>query len=446
MSKMKQIIAICLVLTMVAFLIGGCTQTQAPAGSSTPNASDPASTPTEEYKPVTITFWNGWSGTDGDVLIDLVDEFNKTNPYKITINMDINPEFMQKFAATVAAGQGPDLILGVNAFKFTYPNDLIDMNEAFEATSLNKEDWVPSYLDSCSQDGKLYVVPFQVTGRYMYWNKDLFEAAGLDPNSPPTTYEQWSEYASKITDSSKNIYGSGLAYSAVSTNLHILQRMGGDFISDDGNGGYKANFEGNAGYAKFLNWFKGMVDKKDNPIETNTDGMMQAGQLGLSVSGAWLNAGMKNSGVNYGVAPLPYDAAGQMNPVTISGFSVTRFASDEAKLACFRFVEWWNKGFESTEDTAVLRWSLECGYPTYYIPLMNDERYLASDILTAMTVDPSIDTKYMGPNSFPEGYLLSNEVINPMVEGVIMKGETPEQAMKEAQASAEKILESIASK
>ncbi len=446
MVKMKQIIAFCLVLTMVAFLIGGCTQSQAPSGSSAPDASQPDSAPVEDYKPVTISFWNGWSGNDGDVLLDLVDEFNKTNPYKITVNMDINPEFMQKFAATVAADQGPDLILGVNAFKFTYPNDLIDMNEAFEVTSLKKENWVPSYLDSCSQDGKLYVVPFQVTGRFMFWNKDLFTAAGLDPEAPPTTYEQWSEYAAKITDSSKNIYGSGLAYSAVSTNLHIMQRMGGDFVSEDGNGSYTANFEGNAGYAKFLNWFKQMVDNGDNPLETNTDGMMQAGQLGLSASGAWLNAGMSSSGINYGVAPLPYDAAGEMNPVTISGFSVTRFASEEAKIAAFRFIEWWNEGFEDTETTAVLRWSLDCGYPTYYIPLMEDERYLASDILTAMTVDPSIDTRYMGPDSFPEGFLLSNEVINPMVEGVIMKGETPEQAMKEAQDNAMKMIQSIASK
>ena len=43
--------------------------------------------------PVTVTFWNGWTGSDGDVLIEMVDEFNRTNPYNIHVEMDINADF-----------------------------------------------------------------------------------------------------------------------------------------------------------------------------------------------------------------------------------------------------------------------------------------------------------------------------------------------------------------
>ena len=90
--------------------------------------------------PVTVTFWNGWTGSDGDVLIEMVDEFNRTNPYNIHVEMDINADFQTKIAASFAADEGPTMILGAHSYKDTYPDHLIDMNEVFEKTSLKSED------------------------------------------------------------------------------------------------------------------------------------------------------------------------------------------------------------------------------------------------------------------------------------------------------------------
>ena len=92
----------------------------------------------ESYEPVTIKFWNGWTGNDGEVLMDMVDEFNDENPYNITIEMDINSDFQNKIAASFAADEGPDMIIGVHTYKFTYSDYLIDMNEVFDKTSLEK--------------------------------------------------------------------------------------------------------------------------------------------------------------------------------------------------------------------------------------------------------------------------------------------------------------------
>ena len=144
--------------------------------------------------PITISFWNGWTGADGEILTEYVEEFNEVNPYGITIEMDINPEFLTKISAAFAGDQGPDFILAPSVFKDQYTDYLIDLNEIFEDTDLKRENFVESYLDSCTTNDALYVLPFQVTGRYMYWNKDLFEKAGLDPEKGPESYEQWQEY------------------------------------------------------------------------------------------------------------------------------------------------------------------------------------------------------------------------------------------------------------
>ena len=395
--------------------------------------------------PITVTFWNGWTGSDGDVLIEMVDEFNRTNPDNIHIEMDINADFQTKIAATFAADEGPDMILGAHSYKDTYPEYLIDMNEVFEKTSLKKDDFIKGYIDLCSKDGILYVVPFQVTGRYLYWNKDLFEAAGLDPDVPPASYEEWEEMAEKITNPDMNVYGSGISYNAIYTNLQVIQRMGGLFVDHDEAGNLVPTFakDGvvNAGYAKFLDWFKRMTDNEVNPIEADTTSMFQAGQIGIMPDGAWASAGADNAGINYGVSQLPYGDAGAMNPCSVSGFSITKYASEEKKLAAMKFIEWWHNGFDTTETTACLTWSLRCGFPGYYLPAINDERYQASQKLAMMTnTDNSASTTYMAPDDFTFTFQLASEVIEVMVEDVIVGGMDTEAALLKAEEGAEALL------
>lgn len=69
-----------------------------------------------EAEPITIQFWNGWTGADGEILTKYVEEFNSSNPYGITIEMDINPEFLTKIAAAFAGDQGPDFVLAPSVF------------------------------------------------------------------------------------------------------------------------------------------------------------------------------------------------------------------------------------------------------------------------------------------------------------------------------------------
>ena len=88
-------------------------------------------------------------------------------------------------------------------------------------TNLNKDEFHTSYLDYCSEGDKLYFVPFQVVGYYMYWNKDLFQAAGLNPETPPSTWEEWQSYAEKITDEGQEYLWLWLFLMIIHIRLHI---------------------------------------------------------------------------------------------------------------------------------------------------------------------------------------------------------------------------------
>ena len=100
--------------------------------------------------------------------------------------------------------------------------------------------------------------------------------------------------------------------------------MGGLAVIND-SGAWKAEFENNAGYEKFLNMYKEMVDKGYNPVEADTDSMMSAGQIGITVGGPWVTVGLDTAGIDYGIGLIPEGDAGDMNSVGIIGFGRTVF-------------------------------------------------------------------------------------------------------------------------
>lgn len=386
-----------------------------------------------------VTFWNSFTGADGDMLVELVDRYNDENPDGITVEMDISSDFDSQLSTALAAGTGPTMILASSASRFTYGDYMQDVSDIFTTTNLNKADFIESYLDYCSEGNTLYFVPFQIVGYYMYWNKDLFEAAGLDPEIPPATWDEWAEDAEKIADASKNIYGSGISYDYAYQIAHIIQRFGGLAVTDDG-GKWKANFEGNRGYAKFLDMYRKLIADGANPTEADTDSMMSAGQVGLTVGGPWVTAGLDTAGINYGIGLIPQDEAGDMNSVEVLGFSVLNGATEEEKQAAYKFIEWWNTENEEGSSPA-LEWSLANGFPAYTYSVADKDAYKSSAKLSAMSqANPDAPTDFIVDSSFPGLTPIVTETITEMINSAAFSETSTEDILAAAQQSADSIV------
>lgn len=429
MIKLKKIMALGLSALMVTSLVG-CGGTT----NATENKKSDSSKGTE------ITFWNSFTGADGDMLVKMVDKFNKENKDGIKVKMDISSDFDSQLSTAFAAGEGPTMILSSSAYRFTYGDYLQDVSDVFDKTDLDKTDFIQSYLDYCSDDDKTYFVPFQVVGYYMYWNKDLFKQAGLDPETPPANWDEWAKDAAKITDSSKNIYGSGISYDYAYKIAHIMQRFGGLAVTDD-NGKWKANFENNAGYEKFLNMYKDMIDKGDNPVEADTDSMVSAGQVGITVGGPWVTAGLDTAGVDYGIGLIPQGDAGDMNSVEVIGFGITTAASDAEKEAAYKFIEWWNTQDKDGSSPA-LEWSLKNGFPAYTYSVQNNDEYKANKKLSAMSAaNPEAPTDFIVDSNFPGINAVLSDVIPEMINSVAFGNSSVEEALTKAQEATQKIVD-----
>lgn len=441
----KKLVGMLLTISMIATTVMGCgssttsgTEDKAVANNKT-QAVEKEVKDSTECEPITIEFWNSWTGSDGDTLVAKVEEFNKVNPWSITINMDISSEFSEKLSTTLPTGDCAPLILTGCSERFRYSEYLQPLDDIWENTSLKEEDFNKNSLDACKNNNVLYGVPFQNSLYYMYWNKDLFEKAGLDPEAPPKNFAEWEEYAAKITDEETNTYGSGMFMSYGVHQMALLGIEGGWAISKAEDGSWNVNIKDNEAYKEYLIWMKGIYDKGDNPLENEIDSMFKAGQIGIVVNGPWLAAGADEAGINFGMCKI-FDTEPRGD---VAGFFVTSSATPEEKLASERFIQWWYTGNEGTalEDTGAGVWSLSFGFPTAYIPLAESEVYKTNERLGELALDnDSNDSLWSITDPDFAGWAEAIGVIGTMTESVVY-GTPVEEAMAIAQQEAEALVE-----
>jgi len=274
----------------------------------------------------------------------------------------------------------------------------------------------------------------------------IITGIGFESNQNMTQYKIFNSQGvfpvseSVTTDSTQNIYGSGISYDYAYQIAHIMQRFGGLAVTDD-NGTWKANFENNAGYENFLNMYKDMVDDGDNPLEADTDSMMSAGQVGITVGGPWVTAGLDTAGVDYGIGLIPQGDAGDMNSVEVIGFGITTAASDAEKEAAYKFIEWWNTQDKDGSSPA-LEWSLQNGFPAYTYSVQNNKEYKANKKLSAMSAaNPEAPTDFIVDSNFPGINSVLSDVIPEMINSVAFGNSSVEDALAKAQKSTQKIVD-----
>lgn len=454
--KMSGLLSLGLAFALTASMLSGCGSQPAADSSagqeeSAAEASDQAaedSGAADEAKaddaaaePITIQFWNSWTGADGELLTELVDEFNETNDNGITIEMDIMPsnDMSQKLATSVGAGTAAPLLLYNTAIKFSYgkEGELMNIDGIFERTNLKKEDFDAEVLKLGEFDGTDYFIPMQASTYYFFWNKDLFEEAGLDPETPPATWDEYEEMAVKLTNPDRNIYGSGTQYNSSYIQMCGLRNYGGEMITSNGDGTFTYNLADNEGYAKYLGIMAGLISNGQGTMEGGGDDLFRAGQAGMLVSGPWLLTGVKESGINYGIALMPGGDAGAYNPLMGAGFTILEKASEEEKAAACKFIEWWFMGNDKTEKTAALRWSTEIGYPAFYAPVKEEEEYKSNNDIVVMSGYGDSAVQFT-PVDYPQTVAFGADVVAPLMENVCNGGDIT-QALKDAQAAAEAI-------
>ena len=194
--KAKRIFALVLAAVLVLSLLTGCGGQQAPAASgSTASASAGSG------EPVHVTFWHAMNT---DVITNIVDEFNQSQDevYVECIYQGSYGDVLNNFRMAMAAGgqDAPDIVQvyeGGSAFMiesgYATPVQTYIDEEQFDMSDI-----LPIIRNYYTYNGTMYSMPFNSSNAVLYYNKDMFRAAGLDPDAPPATFAEMGEYAKAL--------------------------------------------------------------------------------------------------------------------------------------------------------------------------------------------------------------------------------------------------------
>ncbi len=354
---------------------GEAAEPQSAAPSTAASDSADASEAGEEktYEPTTLTFWNGFTSTDGEVLQQIVDDFNASNEWNITIEMDVMPwaTFNEKLPAAIAAGNAPDFVLCSSGYYAPYveAGSFQDVSDFYELPEVNADDFDKNVVDLLYYDDLCVGVPMQMVSHYFYWDKDLYEAAGLDPESPPETFEELVENAKLLTDKSKNQYGFCVPVNNNVTAQYVMYAYGGGYVNEDETEAV-FNSEENV---KAFETLKTLYECSPKDSDDNT---YISGQLAQFINGPWIINGLRENEINYGVKAVPACTGVEQDAAVIPvGFSIPKTTSEEHKELVYKFVNYWN-----TEEICT-KWTKECGTPAYLLSAQanfeNDPQTLA---------------------------------------------------------------------
>jgi sn-glycerol 3-phosphate transport system substrate-binding protein len=154
-------------------------------------------------QPVRITLWHAMGGARYDAITkEIAAGFNKAHPaYALEpLYTGSYAETVTKAIAAVRAGNPPHIVqvFEVGTQTMLDSGAIIPVTEVVKPGDINFDDYIAPILNYYKVGGKLASMPFNSSTAIIYYNRDAFQKAGLDPNRPPATYQEVEEMGRKI--------------------------------------------------------------------------------------------------------------------------------------------------------------------------------------------------------------------------------------------------------
>jgi len=303
-----------------------------------------------------VVFWHAMGGTLGDVLNDMIEDFNEQNP-----EIFIKSEFMGNYGTLAQKLMASSMVNGTPTMSQAYENwthnfiegEILTPLEYFiEKHNVNIKDFYEPMILSNTFDNVIYSYPFNKSMPVMYVNLDMLKEVGIE--KIPETHVELMEAYKKLSTKYK-----GTAFSAKDAwNFFCLILQNGGKLTNPEE--TEAYFDSEAG-VKSLNFLMDVIKNDYGFLTQGYDHQTEfaAKKVGLIVSSSVSKAYMNDITFNWTAAPLP---SAKKKASIISGTNVVIFnnnprnCSEEQQEAAWKFIDW----FTQPEQTA--HWSIKTNY------------------------------------------------------------------------------------
>jgi sn-glycerol 3-phosphate transport system substrate-binding protein len=380
-------------------------------------------------------------------LIDqMAADFEKDNP-----GLKVKPVYAGTYQETLVklitahkSGAPPALSVVLSTDMFTLiDDDAIVPFDEFVKTDDDKA-WLasffPAFMQNSRTGGKTWGAPFQRSTVVLYWNKDLFKEAGLDPEKAPTNWAEQLEFAKKLTKSDGgNVTQWGLQVPSTGFPYWLFQgfstQAGAILMNEEGN----RTFYDKPEVVEALTYWVDLSRKhKVHPPGIVEWGTTPKDFFEKKIAMMWTTTGnltnvRNNAKFPFGVAMLP---AGKRrgSPTGGGNFYISSKAPKAQQEAAFKFAKW------ATAPQRAAQWCVDTGY----VAVRKDA--FDTDVLKKYVAEFPAAAVARDQLEFAVAELSTHEnqrvtkALNDGLQAALNGTKLPEQALKDAQAEAERIL------
>jgi sn-glycerol 3-phosphate transport system substrate-binding protein len=375
------------------------------------------------------------------VMDGLIGEFEKGHPdIKVKAVYSGNYDETRVRALSALKGGQPAQLSVLGALD-TY--DLIDQGliEPFDTLATTPADraWLqgfyPGLMANGTIGGHVWGIPFQRSTLVMFYNKDMFRAAGLNPDAPPRTWKEMVAAATRLTGNGKYglmIPSTGYPYwmfqaFAIQNGVELMKKEG-----------TQVSFNSPAAIEALEFWRALAATHKVMPAGAIEWGTLRQAFVQGQTAMMWhttgnLTAVRQEAKFDFGVAMLPANKQ-PGSPVGGGNFYLFKGATAAQKTASLSFVRW------MTAPERAARWSIATGYvgtspAAYDTAALRD---YARSFPQALVARDQLAVAV--PEFSTEQTARVREVLSNAIQAALTGTKTPRQAMDDAQAAAERLL------
>jgi multiple sugar transport system substrate-binding protein len=334
---------------------------------------------------VEIEFWGGWTAGDGDVMQELVDQYNAENEgVQVNLTRQQWSSLFDAFVVSASAEEAPDILAmhPQEMPQFIALGLLKPLDDILaDSEVLSRENYLPEAWDAHIYEGELYGIPLDFHMHGLYYNLDLFEEAGIE--QPPVTGEEFLEFARMLTlDADGNHPGDDgfdpenvVQYGVnMHTNHHAFFQWWGLFRQQDGvlisEDGTECAMDLDKAAAAWQ-WLQDLVYVHNVAPQGQTDypADFYSGRTAMLIDGPWrmvsLEQQQEEAGLNWASAPYPvvFDQPAMWS--SGHNFTLPTYADPEKQDEALAFLEW--LGANSTA------WANSGQLPTFKAVMESDE-------------------------------------------------------------------------
>ena len=405
-----------MIIVMAVGLSMACAATMLSATAVTASAADKKE----------VVIWDYFE-TDAqkEMIQSLMDGFNASqDEYEATHVYVPFSDYEKQLTLGIASGELPDLVIldGCSMASFIQLGLFGDISDA----DINWDEYIEGPLESTMMDGKHYGIPFATNCTALYYNKDMFDAAGIDYPDENTTWDEFHEMAKALTKD--GVYGFGNA--ATNTDegtfqcLQWLYTAGGSYTDiEDGVDAYKLMQE----MIEDGSWTKECVNWTQSDVNNN----FMAGNLAMQQNGPWQIPGIEANApdLNYGVTVLPKKDADSGQATSILGGENMGVVNKDDTSGAEAFLKYYDQ-----TDVMVDAMKQYGSYPPK-TEAANDTYWTEDPIQKAFLTQ--IETSIpRGPSASWPSY---SSAIQTGFQEVMTSAKTPEQAAADTQAAVDAI-------